>query len=476
MFRLIDLGSPFAIFFLLLQLISPVKANEAICLANLPGAIDDVKEREEWERSHFGILVETLEEDQTLYSHNSQQYFIPASNAKLFTTTAILAELGANYRIRTPIKVIGEAPNIEKLYIVTKGDPSLVTADLDQVVHELKAQGVQQVNELVVENAYFPNPAIVSSWEWADLKAFYGVGASSAILNENTFGLTLLSQDEGEPIKLAWNDHPAARQWRFENTAMTAPPETPYGIRINRDLGEPVLKISGEMSSDQGESTWGLAVRDPGYYFLETLRVSLLREGIQVQKGRVTTTPEAPNTEFSLIESPPLIDLVKKANLESNNLYAESLLRTLGKEANDTSPIQARENSLTALGVDSDSYALEDGSGLSRHNLASPSAIVQVLQSIADTPVAEIFRETLPVSGESGTLKHRFQETVATGRVQAKTGTMSGISVLSGYVEPLGVETLTFSILLNQSEQPIAQQREAIDEMVNLLAQVKECE
>jgi D-alanyl-D-alanine carboxypeptidase/D-alanyl-D-alanine-endopeptidase (penicillin-binding protein 4) len=473
---LIHLGKPFGILLLFLQLIAPVKAAEPLCVADLPAAIDQVRNQEEWARSRFGIVVETLDGDQTLYSHNAQQYFIPASSTKLLTTAAALVQLGTDYRIRTPVYITGKAPVVDRLRLVGKGDPSLTTADLDNLAQELKAQGIQQINELVIEDAYFPPPAIVPSWEWEDVHAYYGVGVNSAILNENAFVLTLLPQNVGEPVQLIWNDFLAAVQWRFENTAITASPETPYGVTLTGELGEPVFKITGELAADAGEDVWGLAVRDPGRYFLETLRLSLLRQGISVMRGTVTTTQQPPTTAFTVVESPPLVDLVTKTNLESNNLYAEALLRTLGKEANEIAGTKAREAVLTALGVNPNSHDLEDGSGLSRHNLMSPNTLVQTLQGIAASPVGDIFRGTLPVAGESGTLQGRFQGTAATGRVQAKTGTMTGVSALSGYVDPVAFDPLVFSILLNQSEQSGSRQQEALDEIVNLLVQVKMCE
>jgi D-alanyl-D-alanine carboxypeptidase/D-alanyl-D-alanine-endopeptidase (penicillin-binding protein 4) len=472
---LLNLAKPFGVLLLLLQLIPPANAQEALCVADLPAAIDEVRNREEWARSRFGIHIETLEGDQPLYSYNAQQYFIPASNTKLLTTAAILAQLGADYRILTPVYATGEAPILDTLRLVTKGDPSLSTVDLDNLATELKAKGITQIDELIIEDAYFPPPAIIPSWEWEDVYAYYGVGVNSAILNENAFVLTLLPQNVGEPAQIVWSDPIAARQWRFENDTITAEADTPYNVTLTGELGEPVIRFTGELAANNGDDIWGLAIRNPGRYFLETLRVSLLRQGIRVNQGTVTTTPQTPTTEVSVVESPPLLELVKKTNLESNNLYAETLLRTLGKEANDIPGTQAQEFVLTSLGVNPTGYDLEDGSGLSRHNLMSPDALIQTLQGIAASPVGDIFRDTLPLAGESGTLQRRFQDTPAAGRVQGKTGTMTGVSTLSGYVTPLDFEPLVFSILLNQSEQSVSRQREAIDEIVNLLVKVKAC-
>jgi D-alanyl-D-alanine carboxypeptidase/D-alanyl-D-alanine-endopeptidase (penicillin-binding protein 4) len=116
-----------------------------------------------------------------------------------------------------------------------------------------------------------------------------------------------------------------------------------------------------------------------------------------------------------------------------------------------------------------------DGSGLSRHNLASPKAIAQTLQLMAKTPQARVYRDSLPVAGVSGTLRNRFRNTVAQGNIQAKTGSMTGVSALSGYLDVPGYQPLVFSIMVNQSEQSLTTLRQGIDEIVLLLTRLRSC-
>jgi D-alanyl-D-alanine carboxypeptidase/D-alanyl-D-alanine-endopeptidase (penicillin-binding protein 4) len=163
-------------------------------------------------------------------------------------------------------------------------------------------------------------------------------------------------------------------------------------------------------------------------------------------------------------------------------LYAEALLRSLAtkktrlKNQNTADVgLQVVRESLTQLGVEPSGYIIVDGSGLSRKNLTTPAALVQLLQGIAKSYQAEVFRASLPIAGIRGTLKNRFRNTSAEGIVQGKTGTMRGISVLSGYVNAPNYEPLAFSIMVNQSEQPGSVMRTAIDEIVVLLAQLKRC-
>jgi D-alanyl-D-alanine carboxypeptidase/D-alanyl-D-alanine-endopeptidase (penicillin-binding protein 4) len=178
--------------------------------------------------------------------------------------------------------------------------------------------------------------------------------------------------------------------------------------------------------------------------------------------------------------------LLVETNQESNNLYAESLLRTLQASAKRSPDADANSDSadiglnelkatLTELGVDPESYVLADGSGLSRQNLVSPKAIAQTLKLIAQTKEAAVYRASLPVAGISGTLRRRFNNTAAQGNLQAKTGTLTGVSALSGYLNVPSYQPLVFSIIVNQSDQSTETLRQAIDEIVLLLTRLRSC-
>ncbi|PLZ93031.1 D-alanyl-D-alanine carboxypeptidase/D-alanyl-D-alanine-endopeptidase, partial [Fischerella thermalis CCMEE 5196] len=175
--------------------------------------------------------------------------------------------------------------------------------------------------------------------------------------------------------------------------------------------------------------------------------------------------------------------LLIEINQNSNNLYAEAILRALAikktplpNQATADTALEVLKTTLTQMGVNSTGYALVDGSGLSRKNLISPEALVQTLQAMANSPQASIFRASLPVAGVNGTLKNRFQNTPAAKIVQAKTGTLTGAISLSGYINPPKYGPLVFSIIVNQTDQPASIVRKAIDEIVVSLAQLQRCQ
>ncbi len=452
-----------------------------VCQAQLGRAIETIIDRPQFSQARWGIVVQKLNNAQNLYSRDADKYFIPASNLKIITTAAALQQLGANFRLRTSI--YGTDSGL--LRLVGRFDPSLTDVQITALARQLKLTGVRQWNYLAVEGDRFAEDIINPDWEWGDIQADYGAPIGSLILNQNAVTLQLLPQQLGQPLRLKWQDPIAAKQWqKVDNQSLTASKE-PAEVEVIRDLSG-TLKISGQLSVDSPPESVSLAVIDPKENFIQHLRQALIVGGIQDNTNRVRLNlvevekqlANAP--ELAAVDSPPLSELLLEANLNSNNLYAEALLRTLGTKVNSSDSklqkgIVAAKQALTILGVDPKGYVLADGSGLSRHNLASPKAIAQTLRAMASSPYAAIYRASLPVAGISGTLTNRFKNTPAQGVVSAKTGTISGAVALSGYINTPNYEPLVFSIIVNQSDQSTIAIRQAVDEIVLLLVSLRRC-
>jgi D-alanyl-D-alanine carboxypeptidase/D-alanyl-D-alanine-endopeptidase (penicillin-binding protein 4) len=451
-------------------------ATKSFCPAQLKASIDTVINRPLFSRARWGILIKNLASTQTLYSHDAQKYFTPASNAKLLTTAAALKQLGANFRIRTSVYQDGDGV----LRVVGRGDPSFKNAQLTMLAKQLRQQGITQINELIADDSYFQGDMIPASWQWEDVQASYGAPINSLILNENAAVLTAIPQSIGQPLQLQWADPTEAYQWRVVNNSVTTQKDEPGAVRVSRDLKGAVLYIQGQLAVNSQPDITGIAVFDPIQNFLRNFRQSLAKEGITVKQTNISSNKN--EREVAAIESPPLSQLLIETNLNSNNLFAEALLRSLANNQplakNQTTVdvgLKVMRDTLTQLGVEPSSYKLLDGSGLSRKNLISPEALVQVLQAMAASPEAKVFRASLPVAGVSGTLTERFRNTPAEGIVQAKTGTLMGAIALSGYINSSQYEPLAFSIIVNQSEQPASAIRQAIDDVVVLLTQLRRC-
>ena len=229
-------------------------------------------------RSHWGILVKNLDSGAIIYSRNSNKYFVPASNVKLLTTAAALLELGADFRIKTPIYATGKAPILQELRIKGRGDPTLSSSSLKNIVQQLKELGITRIEKLIIEDSYFNQNPVNPTWEWSDIHYYYAVAVNSIILNENSFTITLLPTKIGEKAVVKWSDTIAVRQWRIINNSITETIDTPYNIDINGEQGNPTLNITGNIPQDRQPDVWNLAILDPPNYFLETLR-SLLDGG-----------------------------------------------------------------------------------------------------------------------------------------------------------------------------------------------------
>jgi serine-type D-Ala-D-Ala carboxypeptidase/endopeptidase (penicillin-binding protein 4) len=466
-----------AIFFLLLQLPNQLLAQddsnykeivperEQVCKADLGKKIEAIVHRSEWLRSQWGIAIETLKSKQTLYKLNGDRYFIPASNTKLLSSATVLLKLGKDFRSKTSFYISGNTANLSSLRVVGRGDPTLNLAQLKTVAQQLKERGIEKIGELIIDDSYFPDPTINDSWEWGDSYFDYGVSPHSFILEENAVNLTLTPQTIGKPVNLTWSDNIAGRQWRIKNYAITADKGNPYTISILANLGNSVLEIRGELPIDNEPDIWGLAIPNPSQYFLASWQKILGEIGIEVDRARIVKTSDQikkDEIEIAQLQSPSLGELLLKINGDSNNLIAETLLEILAKETQQNK-FEIIEKTLTDLGVDRAGYDLKDASGLSRQNLIAPTILVAILRLMFDN---KIYHQSLAVAGTSGTLKKRFLDRKIKGFLYAKTGTLKGVTALSGYLEILNREPIVFSIILNNSTADTPQMRGAIDEII----------
>ncbi len=460
-------------------------AAAALCPSELAQQLDAKLAQTPLDRSYVGMVLQTqaTAEDarETLYARHANQFFIPASGAKLLTTAAALHQLGADYRIRTSVYGAPGPGGSTHLRVVGRGDPTITDGQLAELAEQLAQKGITQVNQLVLQDAYFPRFATNPTWEWGDAQWYYAPPVNSLILNSNAVTVQIAPTQVGNPLSISWPANAQPKTLPIDNATVTvAELENALPLRLWRTGGSNQIQVSGELSQSASPVTYDLAVLDPAQYFADALVFALESQGVSVAQTAISTRSEQnPEPELAAVASPPLKELLKPTNQNSNNLYAEVLLKTLGVTYADepiddasTAGGEAVASVLGTLGVDPETLRLADGSGLSRHNLVTPLAMVNTLQAMAVHPEADVFSDSLAVTGLSGTLRNRLGHTVLKGRVQGKSGALTGNVSLSGYLQPPEHKPVVFSILINHSDQHASVLRDRIDDILLLVAQL----
>jgi D-alanyl-D-alanine carboxypeptidase/D-alanyl-D-alanine-endopeptidase (penicillin-binding protein 4) len=355
---------------------------------------------------------------------------------------------------------------------------------LQNLAQQVSQKGIHQVETLIGDDTYFRGATVNPNWDAEDTLAGYGAPVNSLILNQNGIGLTVFPQWVGQALRVQWDDPLDAETWRIDNQSITVSPQDGEFIDAVRDSRQWIVRISGQLRAGSEPEPVAASIPNPGNYLVQRFRTVLVRAGIAVnQSTLVRQTPASPGeSELGAIESPPLSELLNETNQQSNNVFAEALLKTVGRvqmpanqEDATVSGAAAVKAILAPLGVNPNRYSMVDGSGLADRNRASAEALVQTLQAMTLIPDAQIFRNSLPVGGISGTLKNRFRNTPAQGRVAAKTGTISGVVSLSGYLTPPNHSPLVFSIVVNDSSASANTLRSAVDRIVLSLTRLRSC-
>ncbi|MDX2229193.1 MAG: D-alanyl-D-alanine carboxypeptidase/D-alanyl-D-alanine-endopeptidase [Leptolyngbyaceae cyanobacterium bins.349] len=456
----------------------------ALCPADLTSTLNRVVTRTAGVR--WGVLVQTqgaAGDRVNLYAWNPRVQLAPASNNKIFTTAAALHRFGPQFRLRTTVTGNNTTPNLAVLRITGQGDPSLRTSHMAVLAQRLNQRGIRQVNLLIGDDTYFSGAAINPNWDADDTLAGYGAPVNSLMINQNGIGVTLFPQRVGQPLRVQWDDPSDAQDYRLNNRSLTVAAGQGESIDVYRDRNSRIVNIEGQLRVGSASEPAAAAINNPGNYLLQKFRNALTAAQIGVTQATVVKSTPAPPGEVELasLESPTLPTLLNETNQESNNIYAEALLKTVGKAQNPNNTdatlagVAAVKAILAPLGVDPNQYSMVDGSGLADNNRATPESLVQALQAMANSSNATIYRTSLPVAGVSGTLKSRFRNTAAQNRVQAKTGTISGVVSLSGYATPPNYAPLVFSILANSSSASATTMRSAMDEMVVTLMRLRRC-
>jgi len=457
-------------------------------------------------KGHWGLLVLDAETGDTVFERGADQYFMPASNTKLYTTALALAKLGPAYQYRTTIETTGKLDSAGRLagnvVLVARGDPNLSarklpydkTTETDgpgekilaEMADQVAAFGVKLIDgDVVVDDTFFPYERYPSGWAIDDMLWRYGAPVSALAINDNVITVELRAGLRvGDP---AWvGVEPWAEFYEIRGTVVTGAAGSRRELRAHREPGSRVIELNGTLPIGQAPEKLNFAVEEPAEHAAALLKKLLEARGVRVYGnaralhrslpapgtaveiagvpgGGVTASLPATPAEQGTVEpgptvlaqhfSLPLIDSITLINKVSQNLHTEMLLRTVARETAGDASLEAAlkmaEEFHTYIGIAENDVRLLDGSGLSRRNLVTPRATATLLRWAAMQPWADAFRASLPVAGDDGTLEERMKGSPAAGRVRAKTGTLDNVNSLSGYAETLHGQKLIFAFYGN---------------------------
>ena len=429
-------------------------------------------------RGLWGVMAYSLTRRQPLVELNPQTLFVPASTTKLLSAASAYESVGWDYRFETTVWATGPivAGTLQgDLLVAGSGDPSIDSRGFPGVedwASALIELGIQRIEGRIIgddDAVEEPRPAL--AWAWDDLG--YSSGSLFGALNASENRLSVLvspGPQAGAPAELTVEPHAAHRP--LVSRALTSDSAAPQFLWPEQRPAEAELTIAGSIRAGAKPGRLVVSAGNPTHWFAGVVRHHLVAGGIAVSGDAVDVddVQPTPQREYATLlfthRSAPLRELVRPMLKDSVNLYGEALMRLNsgpGVLPTNDAALEGLNRRLAAWGILPDAYQIVDGSGLSRRNALSPAALVILLQRMYDPKGESPFMQALPIAGVDGSLGSRLKDTPAAGNLRAKTGTMSNIRTLAGYVTTRDKEDVAFVVMLNNFEGTGTEATAAVD-------------
>ena len=410
------------------------------------------------------IQIVELETGRVVAERNPHMAIAPASNMKLFTTAAAIDLLKPSFEVTTGVYVRGQVDATGTLVgdvrFVGRGDPTIggrfhdgsATAVMQDWAEDLKAAGIKTVRgNLVFEHGYFDLDYIHPTWPVDQLTAWYEAPIAAFSMQEGCVEVRVLPSRAGQQCVVQLE--PPTSYVRVENSCRTG---RGYPF-ITRHRGSNTVIVRGGVPARSGRTEVFITVENPVHYFAAVTNETLQRAGIRID-GQIVLTARDPRTDWRLVtkHSTPLSILVYVINKKSQNHYAEQVLKMIGAETRKEGSwaagnAEVKEWLTTKIGVPANEFLPVDGSGMSRDNRASANAFISLLRYMWKSPWREEFVSSLPYTGDPDSkFGNRLRRPPFARQVYAKTGYISGVIGLSGYVHAQSGKVYAFSFLFNR--------------------------
>lgn len=429
-----------------------------------------------FEGAMWGVKVVSLDSGQTLFEHQPRLRLSPASNSKLYVGALALAQLGADYRIRTPllasapVNAAGEIPG--DLIIAGRADPSWGAREkspefwsvFTPFIAQLQRAGVKRIRgDLIADGTWLRQPPDGAGWTVDDMNYDYGAEISGVTLLDNFVELRVTpGAQPGDPC--AFEVLEPLSGLTFVNRTRTLAAGATATVETRRTAGTTVVEVVGGVAVDAKSGKAEAPVPRPAQWFAIALKAALERAGIRVDgQARSLIWPETPaRADITLGEvvSPPLREMVAGFMKPSQNLETDLIFGHLGElrrddqtpadKRSDTLALEALKEFASQVGIAPNDLIFEEGSGLSRNNLTTADATARLLVFMAKHRDADAFLASLPIAGVDGSLRKRMKGTPAENNVRAKTGGLRWAASLSGYATLGTGERVVFSFMLNR--------------------------
>ena len=443
-------------------------------------------------KGDWGLLIADSKTGEVLYEQNADRYFVPASNLKLFTTALALAKLGPDFRFRTTLESLA-SPAVDgkvngPLFLVGRGDPNLSNRKfpyaqkeefdgpperaLAELADALVAKNIKEINgDVVGDDSYFPRERYPNGWEIDDMVWEYGAAISAIVVDDNTVQLTLTPGEKaGDHADALVN--PTTPEFVVDNQVVTSAAGVKPDLTLKREPGSNLVTVLGTLPAKGNPRKLILAIQEPALHAAAMLKRLLEERGIKVDgmARELSISPTAPPDQRVVLAehlSIPLGESVRLVNKISQNLHTEMLLRTAARQKGVwTTPEELANfpsDFYAVAGIPPGDVVQTDGSGLSRHDLATPRAIVALLLYAQKQPWFGDFFASLPVAGVDGTLEDRMKNSIAVGRLRAKTGSVEHVRTRSGYAELPSGRRIVFSFMSNNMGSKGHEATDALD-------------
>jgi serine-type D-Ala-D-Ala carboxypeptidase/endopeptidase (penicillin-binding protein 4) len=449
--------------------------QDIIAATTLPGV----------QRAAWGIVVQSLDRNERLFELNPGTLLVPASTAKLVSLASAVDAVGWDYRFETVVRAsapIADGAIRGDLLVVGSGDPSIggrAGAPLAEWVEALKALGLRRIDGRVIgDDDAVEEPRPQLAWAWDDLGNPTGALFGALNLAENRMEITV-NPGQALDYQPTFSMEPAAWSRPLRNRTVTGPPESLPQLWPEQRPGEPFLTIAGSIPIGAPPTRLQISVGNPTAWFASVFRAALISGGIEVTGDAYDVDDVAQHPEWKSAvvlythRSAPLAAIAQPMLKNSINLYGEAVLRlnaAKGMVPTNDAALEGLRARMSAWGIPAGAWQIIDGSGLSRRDAIASEALVAILQRMYDPSGGSPWMTALPVAGRDGTLAGRMAGTPAEGNVRAKTGTMSNIRTLAGYVRTRDGENLAFAILADNFEGPGGAATDAIDGIAVRLA------